>query len=81
MTILSKSEKVESRIEIDLTGPQGNVFCLLGIAADLAKQLNRLRGTDSLNPKQIQNEMRSSDYENAVQTLDRYFGEYIVLYR
>lgn len=61
-------------ITVDLTGPQGNVFYLLG----LARQLSIVHGID---PDDISNEMRSSDYENAVQVLEREFGDHILLIR
>ena len=59
---------------IDLTGPQGNAFFLMGQVGQLARQL----GLDS---NQIITEMRSGDYENLVQVFDRYFGNYIILER
>ena len=34
--------KENKGIEIDLTGPQGNVFFLIGTAKNLAKQLKEL---------------------------------------
>jgi hypothetical protein len=61
-------------IEIDLTGPQGNAFFLLGTASNFAKQL----GIDS---KPILDEMKSGDYENLVQVFDRHFGSFVTLYR
>lgn len=59
---------------IDLTGPDGNAFALLGYAKNLAKQLD-------LNYNMIQTEMTSSDYENLIQVFDKYFGEYVILER
>ena len=61
-------------VEIDLTGPDGNAFALLGIAANLAKQLY-------LDKKKIQSEMMSGDYENLVKVFDSHFGEFVTLYR
>ena len=66
--------KKNKGIEIDLTGPQGNAYFLLGTADNLAKQL----GLDDI---QIKLEMMSGDYENLVQTFDRYFGRFVTLYR
>lgn len=67
-------EKKKKTIEIDLTGPQGNAFNLLGVAGNLAKQL----GFDG---KKIQAEMMSGDYEHLIKTFDKYFGEVVILYR
>ena len=69
-----KSKKEKLGIEIDLTGPQGNVFFLIGTARNLAKQL----GLDSAT---IQKEMMSGDYENAVNVFDKNFGSFVTLYR
>jgi hypothetical protein len=67
-------KKKTGRLEIDLTGPQGNAFFLLGIAGKLAKQIG-------LDVKSIQDEMKSGDYENLVNTFDKYFGDFVILYR
>ena len=72
MAILQKPK--QNGITIDLTGPQGNAFYLLGTANNLAKQLG-------LNGKEIVEEMKSSDYENLLQVFDNYFGNIVTLYR
>jgi hypothetical protein len=69
-----KSKEQKLGIEIDLTGPQGNVFFLIGTAKNLAKQLG-------LDGKAIQAEMMSGDYENAVNVFDENFGHFVTLYR
>jgi len=69
-----KSKKEKLGIEIDLTGPQGNVFFLIGTASNLAKQLG-------LDGARIKKEMMSSDYENAVNVFDKNFGSFVTLYR
>lgn len=61
-------------VEIDLTGPDGNAFNLIGIAGNLAKQLD-------LDKKKIQSEMMSGDYENLIKVFDKHFGEFVTLYR
>lgn len=71
--IKSKSE-LKRGIEIDLTGPQGNAFFLLGTASKLAKQLG-------LDKKEIIEDMKSSDYEHLVEVFDKHFGEFVTLYR
>ena len=69
-----KSKEQKLGIEIDLTGPQGNVFFLIGTAKNLAKQLG-------LDGKEIQIKMMSGDYENAVNVFDENFGHFVTLYR
>ena len=74
MAILKKEDQEDNGIEIDLTGPQGNAYFLLGTASNLAKQLG-------LDGAKILSEMKSGDYENLLQVFDKYFGEYVTLYR
>ena len=61
-------------IEIDLTGPQGNAFYLLGTARNLAKQLD-------LDETAICDEMTSGDYENLIKVFDDKFGSFVTMYR
>jgi hypothetical protein len=71
---VSEKKKQNSKIEIDLTGPDGNAFVLIGKASNLAKQLG-------LDQKAIQAEMMSGDYENLVKVFDNHFGSFVTLYR
>jgi len=59
---------------IDLTGPQGNAFVLLGYAKQFARQLK-------LDGNKIIAEMQEDDYEHLVETFDKYFGEFVILER
>jgi len=69
-----RQKQPNSEIVIDLTGPEGNAFVLLGYARNYAKQLG-------LDADKICNEMRESDYENLLQVFDRYFGDFVILER
>ena len=75
--IRSRSELEKKRIEIDLNGPEGNAFNLVGLASVLGKQLNMTK----FRIKCIQDEMMLSDYEMLVKTFDKWFGDYVLLYR
>ena len=72
MAILKKEEN--NGIEIDLTGPQGNAYFLLGTASNLAKQLG-LDGTKILS------DMKSGDYEHLIKVFDDAFGDFVILER
>jgi len=72
--IKSVKELNRGKRKIDLTGPDGNAFVLLGLAKSFSKQLN-------LNWEEISEEMKSGDYENLIKVFDKYFGEIIDLYR
>ena len=64
-------------IEIDLNGPKGNAFYLLGLAQDLSKKM----GHDELRTEHILREMRLTDYEGLLYTFDREFGMLVTLWR
>jgi len=72
--IINKNKKKEKRLEIDLTGPQGNAYCILGHAKNLAKQTGK-------DIQDIQNRMMSGDYENLLKVFEEEFGDFVVMYR
>ena len=72
MAIVSKD--TTKKQVIDLTGPQGNAFFLLGTASNLCKQLG-------IDEDSVLEEMKSSSYENLIETFDKYFGSIIDLER
>jgi hypothetical protein len=74
MAIVEKSEFLDNRELIDLTGGDGNAFVLLGIASRFAKAL----GVDF---EPIQEEMMSGDYEHLLDTLEENFGCHLVILR
>ena len=72
--IKDKSEMEKRGLEIDLTGPQGNAFVLIGYASNLAKQLKK-------DENAIKEDMQSGDYDHLVEVFDREFGDYVTLYK
>jgi len=74
MTIVPKSQKEVKQLEIDLTGPDGNAFALIGIAKGLARQLG-------LDGDMVASEMMMGDYEDLLATMEHYFGDFIIMYR
>ena len=64
-------------IEIDLTGPKGNAYYLLGLAQNLCQQLRY----DDMRTEQILDEMKLTDYEGLLYTFDREFGLLVTLWR
>ena len=69
-----RAKQIAENVVIDLTGPDGNAFCLMGYAKKFARQLD-------LDGNQIIKEMQSGNYENLVDTFDKYFGDYVILER
>ena len=72
MAILKKD--TTKKLTIDLTGPQGNAFYLLGTASKLSKQIG-------LDVNKVLDDMKSGDYEHLIKTFDKYFGSVIDLER
>ena len=68
-------------IEIDLTGPDGNVFNLLAQAKRLTKTLNERRGNEYLKWDDIRDDIMSSYYEHAIDVFEEHFGHIVILYR
>ena len=71
-TIINKQQMIREKKQrngpmiIDLTGPDGNAFSLLGTAKNLAKQIG-------YSPKEIQDllrDMQLGDYENLINVFD-----------
>jgi len=69
-----RTKKPKPEIIIDLTGPDGNAFVLMGTAVNLAKQLGK-------DGKAIREEMMAGDYEHLLSVFDREFGDYVILER
>lgn len=61
-------------IIIDLRGPDGNAFALLGLVKNLGNQLG-------IDTEPIIKEMMKGDYENLVNVLDENFGNFVTLYK
>lgn len=72
--MITNKRPKKDKIEIDLLGPEGNAFMLLGIAKDLSNKLGKDWDT-------IHKEMTSSDYEWLLQVMDYHFGDFIIMYR
>lgn len=72
--IVKKESKPEKRPEIDLTGPDGNAFVLMGMAKRWARDLD-------LDGDMIVKEMMLGDYENLLDVIEHYFGDYVIMYR
>ena len=72
MAIVSK-DTTKKRV-IDLTGPDGNAFVLLGIAKSLCKQLD-------LDTESVLSELMLGDYEDLISLFDKYFGSVVDLER
>lgn len=67
----------KGRAVIDLNGPEGNAFILLGYASRLGKELGFTRE----QKEEIHKELISGDYDHLLETFDKHFGAYVDLYR
>ena len=59
---------------IDLKGPKGNAFYLIGAAGDFLRQMKR---RDEFNA--MRTEMISGDYDNLIRIFEENFGDYVEL--
>mgnify|MGYP001224463861 FL=1 len=73
-----RAKTINKEIVIDLTGPQGNAFYLIGTAKRLAKDV---LGYDRNRWDAVEKDMMSHGYEHLVQTFDTLFGDFIILER
>ena len=71
MAILTKQPRKQV---IDLTGPQGNAFYLLGTAIKLCKQIG-------LDVNAVLKDLKGGDYEHLITRFDYHFGFIIDLER
>lgn len=83
MTIYNRDEMERRKIEVDLSGSEGNAFVLMGIASRLYRKLGEHAPLvcEGKTEKEILDEMTSGDYDNLVNVLDHYFGDFIDIYR
>jgi hypothetical protein len=72
MAILNKTRM--GKRQIDISGPDGNAYALMGHAENLAKQLG-------IDDKVIIEDMKSGDYEHLLEVFDKNFGSVVDLVR
>ena len=70
--MIKEKETTPREIVIDLTGPDGNVFYLIGQGRNFCRQLG-------IDRDEFTNEMMSGDYDHAVHTFDKHFGHFVTL--
>lgn len=75
--IRSSEELSNRKIEIDLSGTEGNAFVLLGYVDTIGSQINI--------PKRVRNDIKKTmmmgNYDQLIKTFDIWFGNYVDLYR
>ena len=75
--IRTKTDVLEREIVIDLDGPDGNAFALMGYATKFAKDLSY----EKEEIDDLMKRMQSGDYENLLNVFDKEFGDFVVLER
>ena len=58
---------------IDLNGPDGNAFALMGHAKNIAKQL----GWQHSEIEDVLNDMQSGNYDHLLDVFKHHFGEFV----
>ena len=59
---------------IDLRGPEGNAFALMGITKDILEHLGK-------DPKPILDKMMEGDYEKLLQVMEKEVGDFVIMHR
>ncbi|MEJ6793063.1 MAG: hypothetical protein QNK89_10135 [Lacinutrix sp.] len=70
--MIREKQQQTGPIIVDLTGPDGNAFALMGLANRLSKQLGFKSPTE---------EMMKGDYEHLLEVFDKNFGDFVILER
>jgi hypothetical protein len=96
MAIIPRDEMPRRQIEIDLSGPQGNAFYLMGLAKKLFpkiypdvmeewREFNKtfdFTGAKAKSPvDEMVEDMMSGDYDHLLKIFDDLFGDYVILYK
>ena len=71
-----RNKRKNAKPVIDLTGPQGNAYYLMGVVLKTFRQ----SGASELG-ESIVEEMKKGDYEHLIKTFDLYLGEHFILER
>lgn len=74
MTIHSTSMPQPDKVQLNLSGPEGNAFAILAYASQYGKKLY----PDTY--QSILDDMKSQDYDHLIATFDRHFGDYFDIY-
>jgi hypothetical protein len=77
MAITTNPMPGSEMIHIDLKGPDGNAFALIGLAQKLAKQLHYQPDERG----ELTTEMMGGDYDNLLEVFDKHFGEFVTLHK
>jgi len=64
-------------MNVELSGPKGNAFYLMGLVDNLGQQLGLTQEKVNI----IINEMKSSNYDNLLKTFIKNFGMVVELYQ
>ena len=75
--MIRKKQKLDKMI-IDLDGPDGNAYNLIGVANNLMRK-GFGRNALGRDISEVLNEMTSGDYNNLVRVFDKYFGDMVIL--
>lgn len=75
--MIREKQERQGPIIIDLTGPDGNAYALMGMAQNFGRQL----GWDKGQTQNLINEMMDGDYEHLISVFDKHFGSFVILER
>ena len=73
-----RQKQKSDKIIIDLDGPEGNAYNLIGVANNLMRK-GFGRNAYDRNIAEVLKEMTSGDYNNLVKVFDKHFGDMVIL--
>lgn len=76
MAIIDGRERAGRKIELDLRGPEGNVFCVLGTCKRIARQLD-VAWEPIFTEAMCEPPNGKDGYEQVLEVMQKHFGEYI----
>ena len=66
---------MEAPVRIDLAGNQGNAYSIMGICADVFKQIHGRKQSEEIN-KEYSDAAMSGDYDNLIAVSKEYCDKY-----
>lgn len=78
MAIVERKEMPYRPIEIDLKGPNGNIFQILRLAQDIYKRQGRPKSDFDVLFEHVS---QYCDYEMAVELIDQEIGDFVIFYK
>ena len=79
MTIKDHSEKpIKTKVEIDTNEPEGNAFAIMANCKKINNELQLGYDMDKIIFDEMWN---AKNYDELLEIVEKYFGDYVIIYR